>query len=130
LVPVGCVVNFFGCAWCRWLAMFLDHFLFGFLKNGTISHPMVSVSFVEHAVERHVLRSTPSRTSICIATSSLAMISSWIICPALIFWPQRPKVFLLIFWRPAPIHVDVVNLPVQHVKTCCAFVAFAVLEWP
>jgi hypothetical protein len=64
LVPVGCVVNFFGCAWCRWLPMLLGHFLFGFQENGTISHVMVSVSFVEHAVEGPVLRSTPTTTSI------------------------------------------------------------------
>jgi hypothetical protein len=55
LVLVGCVVNLFGYAWCRWLAIFLDHFLFGFQENGTISHPMVGVSFMEHAVEGPVL---------------------------------------------------------------------------
>jgi hypothetical protein len=49
----------------------------------------------------------------CIATSSLAMISSWITCLALAFWPRRPNVFLPIFWWPAPIFVDVVNLSVR-----------------
>jgi ABC-type uncharacterized transport system permease subunit len=77
--------------------MLLGHFLFGLWENGKISHLMVGVSFVEHAIERHVLHSTPATTSICIGTSSLAMISSWIICPTLAFWPQRPKVFLSIF---------------------------------
>jgi hypothetical protein len=77
------VVNFFG--WCRWLAMFLDHFPFRFQENGIISHSIVDVSFVKHAVEGLVFHSTPTTALICIATSSLAVISSWIICPALAF---------------------------------------------
>jgi hypothetical protein len=111
-------------------SMLLGHFLFGFQENGTISHPIVGVSFMEHAIERHVLCSTPAMASICVATSSLATIPSWITCPALAFWLRRPKVFLPIFWWPAPIHVDVVNLFVRHVETCCAFFPFVVLEWP
>jgi hypothetical protein len=58
---------------------------------------MVGVSFMEHVVEGHVLHLTPAMASICVATSSLATITSWIIRPALAFWPQRPKVFLPIF---------------------------------
>jgi hypothetical protein len=82
-VLVGCVVNFFG--WCRWLAMLLSHFHFGFEENGTNSHPMVDVSFVKHAVEGPVLNSTPATVATCVAASSLAVISSWIVCPALTF---------------------------------------------
>jgi hypothetical protein len=109
--------------------MFLCHFLFGLQENGTISCPVVSVSFVEYAVEGPILHSTLAMVSICVATSSLAMISPWVICLALDFWPHSPKIFLPIFWWPAPIRVDAVNLSVRHVKTCCAFFAFLVLEW-
>jgi hypothetical protein len=128
LVPVGCVVKFFG--WCRWLAMLLGHFLFRFQENGAISRPMVGVSFMKHALEGPILHLTPAAGSICIAASSLVVISSWIICPGLAFWPRRPKVFLPIFCQPAPVSVYAVNLPVRCVETCCAFFAFAVLEWP
>jgi hypothetical protein len=126
----GMCGNFFGCAWCRWLAMLLGNFLFGFQENGTISHLMVGVSFMEHVVEGHVLRLTPAIALTCVAASSLATISSWIICPALAFYPRGPKVFLRIFWWPTPVRVDAMNLSMRHVKTCCAFFAFVVLEWP
>jgi ABC-type uncharacterized transport system permease subunit len=65
--------------------MLLGHSLFAFQENGTTSHLLIGVSFVEHAVEGPVLHLTPTKAAISIAASSLAMISSWIICPALAF---------------------------------------------
>jgi hypothetical protein len=63
-MPVGCVVNFFGSG-CIWLlALLLVNFLYGLQEDGTIPHPMVCISLVEHAIKRSILVSTPTSASI------------------------------------------------------------------
>jgi hypothetical protein len=93
-MPVRYVVNLSGCASYQWLAMTLGHFLFRLQENGIVSCPMVSVSFVEHAVERPVLHSTPTTASISIVASSLALVFYGITCSILTFCPWRSEVLL------------------------------------
>jgi hypothetical protein len=116
-MPVRCMVNFFGYCCCRWLAMSLGNFLFGFQEDGKISCPMVSVSFMEHAVERLVLKSAPTVASVRIAASGLVAIFSMIICPIIAFWLWRSEIFISILQWSTSIRVDVVNLSMRCVKT-------------
>jgi hypothetical protein len=88
LMLVRCMVNFFGCACCRWLAMSLGHFLFGLQEDGTIPCLVASVLFTEHAIKQPVLHSTPATASVCVAASCLASIITRIMHPILTFCSQ------------------------------------------
>jgi hypothetical protein len=98
LVPMGCVIDFFDGGLALWLILLLSHLLFGFKENRTIPRLVIYVSLVEHAIQRFVLKSTSTSSSVCVATSRVVILSSGVKGSALVFLLWRSIIFLPVLW--------------------------------
>jgi hypothetical protein len=127
LMPVGCVIDLFSCAWCRRLVLLLSHLLFRFEEDRTIPCLMISIFRLKHAVQWLFLKLASALAGV--ASSILLMIFSWVIHYVLTFLSRRSEVFILVLWRFASIRVNVVNLLVRCIESCYTLFVSGVLEW-
>jgi hypothetical protein len=82
LVPVRCMVNFFGLGRIQQLILLLGHFFLGFSKNGAITCSVVCLSLMVHAIERSILAPASASHLARVAASGMVVISFGIEGPA------------------------------------------------
>jgi hypothetical protein len=83
--------------------------------------------FMKHVVQRSILAPAPASPPARVATSEMVIILSGVESHVSVVQLWRPKIFLPVFWRPASIWVNDVDLLVRIFEAHCYLSALIVL---